>query len=257
MLLKVPRPSCLDKRLVFCRWTRARGGGYTARLRRPLHGLPPTSSRRAVRYAFLDAQLNIEELDRALARLEHAVQHQRSPQHCLRLWSSFIRLRDGKRCVVCNGAQRLAAHHVARKTLFSIARFQTGNGITLCSSCHSEPHEGFNGRPDLEQPMDAEGGEKIELMMDLFRLLAQDAHTRGLVRDDYYFLSDQLLDSFKKFQDLPLEMRFPGMRVAQAYLIWRQTPRRMLNAILEANGLALPNNFVQRGSIGYDNESDR
>src|ERR1051325_6514030 len=84
---------------------------------------------------------SVEELNASLARLQNAVEGDRSPAYCLRLWSRFVRLRDGGGSVVCNRAGRLAAHHIARKTLFSIARFQTGNGITLCRSCHAQPHE--------------------------------------------------------------------------------------------------------------------
>lgn len=44
------------------------------------------------------------------------------------------------------------------------AQFQTGNGITLCKKCHTEAHTGFNRRPDLSLPMNAQGGEKIETL---------------------------------------------------------------------------------------------
>jgi hypothetical protein len=118
------------------------------------------------------------------------------------------------------------------------ARFQTGNGLTLCRHCHAEVHEGFNGRADLDQPMDAQGGEKIELIADLYRLLFTAASARRAINDDLYFLSDTVLGRFKMFQGFdPFEV-FPGGRLEQAYHIWRQCPRGMLAAILEANGYA-------------------
>lgn len=117
------------------------------------------------------------------------------------------------------------------------ARYETGNGITLCSRCHREAHAGFNGRPDLNQPMDAEGGEKIELMMDLYGTLMSDAAERGILRDDYYFLSDNVLGRFKMFQGYDPYTPFPGTRLEQAYSIWRQTPKGMRDAILQANGI--------------------
>jgi hypothetical protein len=194
--------------------------------------------------------VDIAQLDQALARLHHAVDSGRSAKYCLRLWSKFVRLRDLGRCVVCDKGGRVVAHHIARKTFYTIARFLTGNGITLCVACHSEPHKAFNGRPDLDLPMDAEGGENIDMMMDFYRLLAEDAQTRGLTREDYYFLSDQVLDSFKKFQSISTQTVFPGTRVEQAYLIWRQTPRNTLNAFMKLLiGGPLPDNFIQRGPI--------
>jgi hypothetical protein len=55
---------------------------------------------------------------------------------------------------------------------------QTGNGITLCSTCHADAHRGFNGRADLGLPMDAQGGEKIELLVDLYGALFADVCAR-------------------------------------------------------------------------------
>lgn len=209
--------------------------------------LVTAAPRRDVRHSVRSGSrrnVDIAGVERALARLHKAVDQQRTPGHCLRYWSAFVRTRDGHRCVVCNRAEHVAAHHIVRKSFLPVARFQTGNGITLCSPCHSEPHLGFNRRPDLGKPMDGEGGEKIELMMNLFRLLAQDAATRGLRRDDFYYLSDWVLDAFKRFQTIPTEARFPGTRIEQAYLIWRQIPRCMLTALLQVNGLATPEDFM-------------
>ncbi|HEY3783363.1 MAG TPA: hypothetical protein VGL56_19960 [Fimbriimonadaceae bacterium] len=108
-----------------------------------------------------------------LLRLHDAVKRRASDRVCLRWWSKFIRARDGERCVACGCCTGdLAAHHICRKTVLAEARFMTGNGVTLCSRCHAGVHEGFNGCPDLGQPMDAEGGEKIELLADIFMQLA-------------------------------------------------------------------------------------
>jgi hypothetical protein len=185
------------------------------------------------------------ELDLSLARLNRAVIAGRSVPYCLRLWSVFIRLRDGHRCVICDSPLGVSAHHVVRKTLFSIGSFQTGNGITVCGECHSWIHRNFNGNPDIGLPMDAEGGERIDVVMDLFRLLAQDGPSRGILREEYYFLSDQLLESFKKFQGIPPDLPFSGSCVLQAHLIWRQTPRRLLKALAKSMEIELPMDFIQ------------
>lgn len=147
-----------------------------------------------------------------------------------------MRLRDAFRCVLCGGSNNLAAHHIARKSFLRSARFETGNGITLCGACHREPHEGFNGKPDFSQPMDAQSGEKIDLMAALYGALADDGSRRGILRDDYYFLSDRTLGTFKRFQGFDPDDEFPGALVWQAHLVWRQSSLHVMSALLEANG---------------------
>src|SRR5688572_12778612 len=139
-------------------------------------------------------------VNEALNALISAVEQGRSDAYCLRRWSEFIRARDGHRCVLCHVMERLSAHHIARKCFLTIARFAPGNGITLCRECHAEPHAAFNGSPDMMRPMDAQGGENIDLMMSLYRALAEDAIERSQRRSDYYFLDDQVLNTFKRFQ---------------------------------------------------------
>lgn len=190
-----------------------------------------------------------EDLDRALHRLFTAVALQRSRFYCLKLWSAFVRLRDGGCCVLCSGSEGVSAHHIVRRSFIPQMQFETGNGISLCRSCHTEPHRAFNRKPDLLLPMDCEGGENIELMMRLFGTLAHDAAERGLMRDDYYFLSDNALRTFKTFQSIDPDLAFPGCRIEQAALIWRQTPRGMLNAILRSESIQLPPDFIQLGSM--------
>lgn len=191
----------------------------------------------------------LHDLDEALSRLNNAVLKGRSSNYCHRLWSRFIRLRDLNRCVVCHSSFRVAAHHILRKCFLSSARHEVGNGISLCSMCHAEVHGTFNGRPDLQQPMDAEGGENIERMVELIGHLVSDAQERGILCEKYYFLSDRYLATCKRFQGIEGHIRFPGARLEQAYWIWRQTPREMLRAILGANGFELPSSFIQLGPI--------
>lgn len=186
-------------------------------------------------------------LDEALRRLENAVSKERSVAYCHRLWSRFIRARDLHRCVACHSTHQVSAHHLLHKSFLDCARYETGNGISLCHACHSELHSAFNGRPDLGQPMDAEGGENIENMADLLGYLAADAQGRGLLSDKYYFLSDRYLETCRRFQGIDAGAKFPGVRLEQAYWIWRQSPREVLRALLSANGFTLPKNFVQIG----------
>ena len=116
------------------------------------------------------------------------------------------------------------------------ARFETGNGITLCGTCHREVHEGFNGRPDMSLLMDSQGGEKIETMNGLYNNLKKNAHNRGLLSDEFYYLSDATLLAFKKFQNHSADTYFKGGRLEQASLIWQVTSLNFMNALLKANG---------------------
>jgi hypothetical protein len=199
----------------------------------------------------VEENMDISELDKALVRLNTAVSRGRSAAYCHRLWSKFIRLRDLSQCVICDSPQQVSAHHILRKSFLVHARYEVGNGITLCHSCHAKMHAAFNGRPDLGKPMDAEGGEKIERMIDLLGYLASDASDRGILCDKYYYLSDQYLVTCKRFQGIDEDLQFPGTRLEQAYWIWRQTPRAALKAILEANGFSTPSNFIQLGPLTW------
>lgn len=192
---------------------------------------------------------DLEAIEEAMNRLNVAIQKARSRKYCLALWSSFIRLRDGQRCVICGCDKGLAAHHIIRKSFMPEAQLQTGNGITLCHSCHKEPHKAFNRRPDINLPMDTEGGEQIELLTALYWALLTDARNRNMLCDDYYHLSDLLLQKFKLFQSIDPFLRFPGLKLEQAFLIWRQTPRNMMRALLSANGFTLPSDFIQQGEL--------
>jgi hypothetical protein len=84
--------------------------------------------------------------------------------------------------------------------------------------------------------MDAENGEKIEVLAEFFRRLLADARERNLLRDHFYFLGDQVLAKFKMFQGFEPTFAFPGSRLEQAYLIWRQCPKRMRDALLKSAG---------------------
>ena len=186
-------------------------------------------------------------IDVALDWFITVLERDRSRQRCLRLWSEFIRIRDGRRCVMCHDTSGLSAHHIIRKSFIWMMEVEPGNGITLCRSCHREPHEAFNRRPDLTLPMDAEGGDNIDLTACFFNALVEDARKRDLLCDEYYFLSDSALRTFKRFQCINPDLKFPGYRVEQAYLIWRQTSRAVLRLLLEANGAKLPPDFIQTG----------
>ena len=152
-----------------------------------------------------------DEIALAWQKLQTAVANGTSDTYCLRLWSQFIRLRDGGRCVVCHTKRQLSAHHIVRKSFLPQAQFQTGNGITLCRPCHAEPHKAFNQKPDLSLPMDAQCGEHLELLTALFGTLVNDAKKRKMLNDEYYHLSDEVLLVFKDFQGISSTVPFPAL----------------------------------------------
>ncbi|MBC3456911.1 HNH endonuclease [Pseudomonas mosselii] len=200
----------------------------------------------------------MKTLENKYLKLENAVCSGRSNKYCLTLWSDFIRTRDEMRCVICESAHHLSAHHIIRKSFWKHLKFQTGNGITLCHTCHKEPHIGFNRRPDLNQPMDAEGGEKIDLFTGYLGALAIDSKIRNLLDERFYYFDDHALNAFKKLQGISEKANFKGRRIEQAYNIWSQTPRGMLNAIMKSLGVTLPEDYIQEDRVSiYLSETHR
>jgi hypothetical protein len=204
-----------------------------------------------------------DEIMAKLAKLHDAVASGITRSRCLRRWSEFIRERDGHRCVDCHSRERLSAHHICRKTFFAKSQFETGNGITLCRDCHREAHRGFNGRPDLSLPVDAQGGEKLAFMERLYSILLDDAVERGMMCDDFYFLSGEVLDAFKRMQGHHPHTSFPGSAIEQAYLILAGPERQVRFAIAEANGFVIDDQPLLPGgrllALGSDGaqQSDR
>lgn len=192
-----------------------------------------------------DVQAIVAKLDKLTAALSGGLPRNR----CLRRWSEFIRERDGHRCVDCHSWRGLSAHHICRKSLLEGAQFETGNGITLCTECHREVHKGFNARPDLSLPVDAQGGEKLPSMERLYSILTDDAVERGLMREEFYFLSDNTLSSFKKMQGYSPSTYFPGSCVEQAYLILAETELGIRQAIARAEGVPMTDQPLLPGGV--------
>ena len=200
---------------------------------------------------------NLEEISAKLTKLQAALSDGLSRERCLRRWSEFIRERDGHRCVDCHSRRRLSAHHIARKSFLAEAQFQTGNGITLCSTCHRDMHRGFNARPNLTPPVDAQGGEKLASMERLYSILTDDAVERGLMRGEFYFLSNQLLASFKKMQGYGPTTFFPGSRIEQAYLILAEGELGARRAVARANGVPMTDEPLLPGGLYMVLSDDR
>jgi hypothetical protein len=192
---------------------------------------------------------DLDGITSKLEKLRAALANGLPRERCLRRWSQFIRERDGHRCVDCHSRRHLSAHHICRKSFLAEAQFLTGNGITLCRSCHKETHRGFNARPDLSFPVDAQGGEKLASMERLYSILTDDGVERGLMREEFYFLSDEVLACFKRMQGYDPETYFPGSHIEQAYLILAECELGMRRAIAEANGMPMTDLPLLPGGI--------
>jgi len=190
----------------------------------------------------INNDVKFEEISDRLQKLRSTIGADRSHVSCLRRWSEFIRERDGHRCVDCHSREKLSAHHICRKTFSTAAQYDTGNGITLCRNCHKEVHAGYNGRPKMSLPVDAQGGEKLAIMERLYSILLDDAVERGLMCEDFYYLGNEILEFFKRMQGYDVAPYFPGSRLEQAYLILAEPERKMRQAIAEANGFKLHDN---------------
>lgn len=169
----------------------------------------------------------VELLVEMVGRLESAIQRGRSDKWCLTLWRKFILARDGHKCIACGNPEHLHAHHIFRRASLPVLRFQTGNGITLCERCHRIPHEIWNGRPLRGEPLNWRGGEDLDMIVDAYFALELDGRDRGVLRDDFYFISDEALAGFRGIQGLPpetLASENKVLRITKARMIWEGAP---------------------------------
>ncbi|WP_146090456.1 HNH endonuclease [Rhodopseudomonas palustris] len=191
---------------------------------------------------------NTELIATKLRKLQIALTTGAPRKARLQKWSEFIRERDGNRCVDCHSTQKLAAHHICRKSFLSIAEFQTGNGITLCGQCHRELHQGFNGRADFQLPVDAQGGEKLHRMERFYSILTDDAVERGLLYKDFYHLSDDVLKFFKRMQGYE-DWHFPGAPIEQAYLILAECEHGIRKGANSDSDIPIPDRPLLPGGL--------
>ena len=185
----------------------------------------------------ISATASVKVTDAAIAEirkhrdaLARAIERGCSGRWMLRLWSKFIRCRDGGCCVNCGGFERVQAHHIIRKVLYPWGALETGNGISLCWDCHRKIHAQFNGRPDLALPLGAEQGDDQDEWAYLFGLLNDDACSRGLPADEFYYVEDHMLKFFVRCQGYEelLELVAEGSitRIRCAHEIWRAMPEQ-------------------------------
>ncbi|MFL5141933.1 MAG: hypothetical protein ACJ8DP_01095 [Microvirga sp.] len=86
-------------------------------------------------------------------------------------------------------------------------------------------------------------------MERLYSILTDDAVERGLIRNEFYFLSDEVLASFKRMQGFDPDTYFPGSRVEQAYLILAECELNTRRATVEAQGLPMTDQPLLPGGM--------
>lgn len=174
---------------------------------------------------------NNAKLDKLLAlklKLDAAVSSKRSEKWCLAIWSRYIRARDDYRCVICSNSSSIQAHHIIRRVVYLAGQFQLGNGISLCRRCHQYLHTRFNGRPKFLEPLNYRGGDDQDEIAFLYGALLEDAEARGLDKDLFYFISDEMLAFFSAYQGYTClydQMRAGKItRIRGTHEIWRIMP---------------------------------
>ena len=55
-------------------------------------------------------------------------------------WRLAVYERDNYTCQHCGAKGRIQAHHIKQWAHYPALRFDVGNGITLCHSCHAKVH---------------------------------------------------------------------------------------------------------------------
>ena len=62
-----------------------------------------------------------------------------------KIWRNSVYRRDKWTCQECGEkATRITAHHIKSFTHFPLLRFDVGNGVTLCRSCHALVHKSWD-----------------------------------------------------------------------------------------------------------------
>lgn len=61
-----------------------------------------------------------------------------------KMWSSDVKKRDSKKCILCGSKKELEAHHIFGISQYPYLITEINNGITLCKECHAQYHEEYD-----------------------------------------------------------------------------------------------------------------
>lgn len=85
-------------------------------------------------------------------------------------------------------------------------------------------HSTFNGAPICGEPFNFRGGDDQDYIASLFHALERDGSARGILVDDLYHISDEVLAIFKVAQSFSPDDLLEGPRVGQAHRLWQLSP---------------------------------
>lgn len=85
-------------------------------------------------------------------------------------------------------------------------------------------------------------------MERLYSILTDDAVERGLTREEFYFLSDEVLTCFKRMQGYDWA-DFPGARIEQAYLILAECEYGIRKSMATTEEVPVPNRPLLPGGM--------
>lgn len=193
---------------------------------------------------------NIQRIEHHLEKLNKSIVENRSKYTTTRIWSEYVKIRDGNKCLKCFSRQKIEAHHIFRKCFQEQAKFYTGNGISLCKECHKEIHKKFNRKP-ISEIMNADGGDDPDYITENFFYLFRDAkkifNTQEI--DRYYRIEEELLEKSKYYQGIDIQKIPHGPRIQQAFWLWRQCPPKALKELMANEGLVIDPPFEEGVTI--------
>jgi hypothetical protein len=69
------------------------------------------------------------------------------------VWRNAVRERDNWTCKRCGGKEHIHAHHIRNFFNYPDLRFDIGNGISLCKTCHLLFHKEYGQRKNTVEQM--------------------------------------------------------------------------------------------------------
>lgn len=118
-----------------------------------------------------------------------------------KLWSEYIRGRDGK-CMICGAKDKLQAHHcIIRKALSNLTRYDKDNGITLCYICHLIEIHGNATKTILETYLAVLN--KMYTKEQQEGVVSRSKERRKLEVEDLQKIVDDLKQSIKDLKETP------------------------------------------------------
>jgi hypothetical protein len=117
-------------------------------------------------------------------------------RYCKEIWAEFVKVRDGRRCVLCGETKYLNAHHIITFKCVH-TRHKTQVGISVCSKCHKLGIVSAHGTPwILYEWLQKNRPEQWKWFLDNRDLVYQPPIQLDI--DEYQIILKDLLAEFEK-----------------------------------------------------------